>query len=160
MRISVLAITLAVIVAACGTPPEAGSTDTTTTPAAPTTIEVEEPVTSTPGANTELVPTAVAARVDLASRLEVAERDIEITSLALVNWRDGSIGCPEEGMSYTQALVPGALVTLVYAGNEYSYHQGGDGDVFLCENPVEGSFNVSEKGNDALELIPPPGFDE
>ena len=162
MRIKVLVSALALLVAACAVPAESGE-EVTTAPApdttTPTTVALEEPVSSTPSVD-QLIPVAVAARVDLASRLDVSENDIQITSLAAGTWRDGSLGCPEEGMSYTQALVNGTRVTLVYDGTVYSYHLGGDGDIFLCEEPAEDSFTVSKSGDEALQMIPPPGFDE
>ena len=52
-----------------------------------------------------------------------------------VTWRDGSIGCPEPGMNYTQALVPGIRVVLELDGVRYEYHAGGARSIFLCENP-------------------------
>ena len=163
MRITVLVSVLALLAVACAVPADSGG-DTTTTAAPPatmpTTIELEESVSSTPTVDPNLVPTAVAARVDLASRLDVSENDIEITSLAVGTWNDGSLGCPQEGMTYTQALVEGIRVTLVHDGSEYSYHLGGSGEVFLCVEPAEDAFKASKTGNEALELIPPPGFDE
>jgi hypothetical protein len=76
-----------------------------------------------------------------------------------VTWNDGSIGCPQPGVSYTQALVEGARVTLLHEGTTYAYHQGGD-DLFLCEEPAEGSFVVSKDDSGELELIPPPGYND
>ena len=52
-----------------------------------------------------------------------------------MTWRDGSIGCPEPGMNYTQALVPGIRVVLELDGARYEYHAGGARSIFLCENP-------------------------
>ena len=56
-------------------------------------------------------------------------------SVEEVTWRDGSIGCPEPGMNYTQALVPGIRVVLELDGRRYEYHAGGGRSIFLCENP-------------------------
>ena len=52
-----------------------------------------------------------------------------------VTWRDGSLGCPEPGMFYTQALIPGTRTILEVAGKQYHYHSGGNRAPFLCENP-------------------------
>jgi hypothetical protein len=62
-------------------------------------------------------------------------------------------------MSYTQALVEGARVTLTHDDTTYTYHQGG-GDLFLCEQPADGSYTVSKGDSGALELIPPPGYND
>jgi len=161
-------VTIAFAVAACAAPSEplqapdvtTAPAPTTTVGAVDTTIGLEAPIDSSPSVNPNLAPVAIAARVDLASRLGVAEDDIAVTSLAVVNWHDGSIGCPEEGMSYTQALVPGTRVTLEHDGKEYAYHKAADGAVFLCENPATWSYDIAKEGNEDLELTPPPGYDE
>ena len=93
---------------------------------------------------------------DLAQRLSVEQKSIKAESVETGVWSDGSIGCPEPGKLYTQALVPGTRVTLVHAGTTYVYHQGGSGEPFLCEDPSEGSFT----GVEGDKLIPPPRYDE
>ena len=73
---------------------------------------------------------------DLAGRLDVQSDDIKVIVEKNVTWRDGSLGCPKEGMMYTQALVPGMLIVLRVDGSEYEYHSGGGRAPFYCENPV------------------------
>jgi hypothetical protein len=73
---------------------------------------------------------------DLAGRLGVPTGDIKAISEKNVTWRDGSLGCPQKGMMYTQALVPGTLIVLRVDGAEYVYHSGGGRAPFYCENPV------------------------
>jgi hypothetical protein len=75
------------------------------------------------------------ATADLASRLEVDSADIEVISVEEVTWRDGSLGCPEPGMFYTQALVDGTRIVLGAGGRSYHYHAGGNRTPFLCEHP-------------------------
>ena len=41
-----------------------------------------------------------------------AVEDVTVVSYEDVTWPDGALGCPEPGMSYTQALVPGARLVL------------------------------------------------
>lgn len=72
---------------------------------------------------------------DLASRLGVDSEVIEVVSVEEVTWRNGSLGCPQPGMFYTQALVDGLRIVLAVAGRGYHYHQGGQGEPFLCERP-------------------------
>ncbi len=128
---------------------------TTTVADDATTITTEESTLKTnPASDAELVTLAEAARADLATQLGVSEGDIAITSAALVVWNDGSIGCPQPGMSYTQALVDGARITLLHAGTEYIYHQGGD-QPFLCEEPSPGAYVISEEDSGGLQMTPP-----
>ena len=71
---------------------------------------------------------------DLAGRLDVPLNGINAVRVENVTWRDGSLGCPKKGMSYTQALVPGTLIVLRAGDAEYEYHSG-SGDPFYCANP-------------------------
>lgn len=133
---------------------------TTTVAGDSTTITTEEPTLQTnPSSDAELMTLAEAARADLATNLDVPEGDIAVTSAALVVWNDGSIGCPQPGMSYTQALVDGARITLTHAGTEYVYHQGGD-QPFLCNEPSSGSYVISEDDSGRLQMTPPPGYND
>jgi hypothetical protein len=159
---------LALLFASCAAPEEPASQQTTTGVtnfstattggAGPTTTEVF-PLQTVPRTDADLLALAKQARSDLAAHLEVAEEEISITGASAVVWNDGSIGCPKPGMSYTQALVDGARVTLLHDDVAYTYHQGGDG-LFLCEEPAEDSFTVSKDYSGELEMTPPPGFDE
>ncbi|HLS39315.1 MAG TPA: hypothetical protein VK038_00960 [Ornithinicoccus sp.] len=152
------------LLAGCGsqeTPEEPGSTGD----AAPTTEEptTEEPTTEEPtvqptpsddtGATpvppqaalpTGPVPPAVAERpqvrkavADLAQRLGVEESAVTVAGHREVTWRDGSLGCPEPGMMYTQALVPGEQLVLEVDGKLYAYHAATGRDFSYCANPQE-----------------------
>lgn len=72
---------------------------------------------------------------DLSQRLDVSPESITVERAEEVVWRDGSLGCPQPGQFYTQALVHGYRVTLV-AGEQYHYHANDSGYFFLCENPA------------------------
>ena len=50
-----------------------------------------------------------------------------------VTWSDGSLGCPEPGISYTQALVDGYWVELGLTGTTLDYRLSVQGEVRLCE---------------------------
>jgi hypothetical protein len=91
------------------------------------------------------------AMVDLATHLGVAETDIELISMEAVTWSDGSLGCPEPGKSYTQALVDGHRIVLGYGERAYVYHSGGDRGPFLCPNP--------DSKDGGYDFVPPPGDD-
>ncbi len=63
--------------------------------------------------------------------------DIEVVSVEEVTWRDGSRGCAEPGMAYTQALIDGSRITLRVGTTTYEYHSGGSQPPSRCEKPTE-----------------------
>ncbi len=91
----------------------------------------KQPVQSGPESSQQ---TAEAIR-DLSDRLGVPSGEIEVVKESSVTWRDGSMGCPKEGMMYTQALVEGTLIVLRVNGKNYQYHSGKGRPPFYCENP-------------------------
>ena len=85
----------------------------------------------------------LAAREDLAARLGLAPDLVTLSGARPVNWRSGALGCPQPGMSYTDVLVPGALIYLRANGEVYGYHARQGGEPFYCpreraEKPVFG----------------------
>ncbi len=100
--------------------------------------------TTTPGPvspTSATTPTGTAADVpearwkaiidDLAARGITAVP--ELVSAENVTFSDGSLGCPQPGQSYTQALVDGMRVIVAVDGTQYDYRFG-HGDVpRLCE---------------------------
>jgi hypothetical protein len=123
----------ALLLGACGTtepgpPPFQGQpTDTTEEPGMPDSTEP----TASPHDHDAL---AQGAQQDLAQHLDVDADTIEVATIRDVTWPDGSMGCPEPGQMYTQALVDGAYLELVHDGDTYAYHWGQGRDApFLCE---------------------------
>jgi hypothetical protein len=49
-----------------------------------------------------------------------------------VTWSDGSLGCPQPGTMYTQALVPGFRVIAKSPSGELVYHSDVRGNVVTC----------------------------
>ena len=90
---------------------------------APVTGEVPEPVLE--AIRQQLAVDAPGA--DLATATVVRAEAVE--------WSDGSLGCPEPGMMYTQAITPGYHVVISVDGVEYDYRATEAGQVRLCENP-------------------------
>ena len=88
---------------------------------------------SDPGTTDRVVSFALA---DLADRIEVDADSIRVIEAGPVTWSDGSLGCPEPGVSYTQALVDGWRAILEHGDARYSYHAGSDGEPFLCDRPA------------------------
>lgn len=76
----------------------------------------------TPQRDLSFGPQMVAARKDLAGRLGVSEREILFLSGEGETWNDGSLGCPEPGVMYTQAQVRGWVLTFGHDGRTYTYH--------------------------------------
>ena len=70
---------------------------------------------------------------DLASRLKIDASKIEAISAESKTWPDGSLGCPQPGIAYTQVMVDGSLIQLSANGTTYSYHSGGSRAPFLCQ---------------------------
>ncbi|MDH3463085.1 MAG: hypothetical protein OEM32_05605, partial [Acidimicrobiia bacterium] len=66
-------------------------------------------------------------------------------------WTDGSLGCPEPGMSYTQTLVDGWQVLLQVGERLFDYHAGADGIPFLCASPDQ---------DGGYDFMPPPGIND
>lgn len=77
------------------------------------------------------------ARRNLAERLGLDAAKIEIVTYEQVVWRDGSLGCPQPGMMYTQALVDGYLIRLRAGDEYYNYHGARGRDPFLCSSGLE-----------------------
>ena len=73
-----------------------------------------------------------AARADAARRTGVGAESLLLISAESVTWSDGSLGCPQPGMMYTQALVPGYRVRLRGPDGEMDYHASARGALVLC----------------------------
>jgi hypothetical protein len=70
---------------------------------------------------------------DLSKRTGVDRQEIEILRDQAVIWSDGSLGCPQPGVFYTQALVPGYWVVLQVREVEYDYRASERGYFLLCQ---------------------------
>lgn len=123
------------------------SEQTTTTP--PT---LESTVPEIPPSNPDSAPETVVDRavLDLVTRTNVSPDAVTVVVAESKTWPDGSLGCPQPGLSYTQALVDGSRVLLEAEGRLYAYHAGSDGEPFLCESGAE---------DGGYDFVPPPGFD-
>lgn len=76
----------------------------------------------TPQRDLSFGPQMVAARKDLASRLGVSEREVLFLSGEGKTWNDGSLGCPEPGVMYTQAQVHGWVLKFGHRQKVFTYH--------------------------------------
>jgi hypothetical protein len=82
---------------------------------------------------------------DLAQRLSVRPSELQVLAVESVTWNDGSLGCPQPGQAYTQALVPGLRVLFQHAGKTYQYHAAEKGSFVYCPNPSERAGHFDEK---------------
>jgi hypothetical protein len=67
-----------------------------------------------------------------AALARVDREQLVIVRAESVVWNDGSLGCPEPGMMYTQALVNGYWVVIDVAGQKYDFRVGSRGSFRLC----------------------------
>ena len=58
---------------------------------------------------------------EAAALAKVAREQLVIVRAQPVVWNDGSLGCPEPGKMYTQALVNGYWVVIEAAGQTYDF---------------------------------------
>jgi hypothetical protein len=101
-------------------------------PTASQADETAEPVTPVADIS-EAGLAAVVARA--AEEAGVAIDEVRVVSAEEVTWPDGSLGCPEPGMGYTQALVAGFRVVLEIGGDELNFHAAQGGEFRFCEDP-------------------------
>jgi acyl-CoA synthetase (AMP-forming)/AMP-acid ligase II len=66
----------------------------------------------------------------------------ETSSAEQVEWSDGSLGCPQKGMDYTQALVDGELLMLRVEQALFQYHSARGGPFTYCAAP-DASYTVT-----------------
>jgi hypothetical protein len=69
---------------------------------------------------------------DAAARAKVGRDKLVIVRAEPVIWNDGSLGCPEAGKMYTQALVNGYWVVIEASGKTYDFRVGRGGSFRLC----------------------------
>lgn len=76
-----------------------------------------------------------AAMTAEAERSGISAEAVTVAGYADVTWSDGSIGCPKDGMMYTQALVPGHQLILEVDGEYRSYHAAEGKPFSYCAQP-------------------------
>lgn len=83
---------------------------------------------------------------DLSTRINLGSIEIQTLSATQVTWRSGAMGCPQPGMNYTEAMVPGVLIILAAEGKQYRYHGSRHGRPKYC--PDGRSESPSPTGNE------------
>jgi hypothetical protein len=69
---------------------------------------------------------------EAAKLANVPPQQLVIVRAESVVWNDGSLGCPEPGMEYAQALINGYWVLIKAAGQTFDFRVGGGGSFRLC----------------------------
>lgn len=96
------------------------------------------------------VPQALLERImaDLEGRTGAPRSEFLIERAGAVQWNDGSLGCPQPGQVYTQAIVPGYQVVLRHGETSYDYHAAERGFLILCEDGrgLTGQIGGKKKG--------------
>lgn len=135
---------IALALAACSsmkpTPQPPTNPAETPTPEMPAYPGVAYPVETVPPESTPQVleiPQEVMESIlaDLETRLGEKPANVEVLRSEPVTWSDGSLGCPEPGVFYTQALVEGYWVELKVGEATYDYRVGNpQTPPVLCQN--------------------------
>ncbi|MFP5416158.1 MAG: hypothetical protein ACLGHZ_04665 [Actinomycetes bacterium] len=150
MRRLVTLLTGALLAAGCSAVPGEGASPVTLPPSAtraPTPVGPTASDEGGPSASGGLVngqapggpgtPVPLPEDLKEAIRTDLEARDVDASRLVVVSslgktWSDGSWGCPEPGMAYTQALVPGLHVIVEADGIQYDYRFGDGPTPRLC----------------------------
>lgn len=142
---TVVLVGVALTATACGsTPAEPGSSSpapsgpASSTPAAPTPSPSASATGPSVPPDVRERPAVRAAIEDAAGRRSVLADRVDIAAFTPVTWNDGSLGCPQEGMSYTQATVDGELLILRVGTALLQYHGRVGGPYTYCATPSGG----------------------
>jgi hypothetical protein len=74
-----------------------------------------------------------AAKADLASRLGVAEDEINVEGVEFVEWPDSCLGVSQPDMVCAEVITPGYRIILEANGQTYEYHTDGGPQAVLAE---------------------------
>lgn len=104
---------------------------------------------STPDPVVGEVPEELLAAIleDAETRAAAEGEDLVVVRAEAVTWNDGSLGCPQPGMIYTQALVDGYWVVLEVGDQQFDYRAATSGYFALCERDL--SLPAITPGSDA-----------
>jgi len=83
-------------------------------------------------ANPTLQSVTDAVRADASRRTGLDVAKLEIQESVAMTWVDGSLGCPQPGMTYTMALVPGYRIRIKAGQQILDYHASARGYWVLC----------------------------
>lgn len=139
-RLLLAGITLLLMGCTAATPGGASSSTSAdgSAPAAPVVI----PPAATPsgGVSVTGIPGDLLNAIldDAVERSGLPTDSLIVTRAESVTWNDGSLGCPEPGMFYTQALVNGYQIVVDAEGRALDYRVQDNGLFRLCEQILRG----------------------
>lgn len=85
-----------------------------------------------PRSNEALRNAIDAALADAARRTGRDAASLKLVSVEAVVWPDGGLGCPEPGVVYTMAPVPGYRIRVRAEERLLDYHASRQGNLVLC----------------------------
>lgn len=131
---------------ACGgaATPTTGSDSTGSTgaspsamPSASTAAGGDAPVAGTPG-NDMLLGTGEMEKTMmtmLSATISKPEETLKLQNKEAMEWSNGALGCPKEGMMYTEMIVSGYKLTYTDGTQTYDIHTDSTGqNAVLCDN--------------------------
>lgn len=74
---------------------------------------------------------------DLATHLDLDPKFITVIEVRPVTWPDSSLGCPQEGMMYTQVETDGYQLFLSAGGQEYVFHADMSENLIFCADKTQ-----------------------
>ena len=156
MRTLSFIVTACVVLAAC----RAGASEEPAVPKRPAAQRAPQatPPSELPQVDASL-PAELRTRViaDAARRAGTSAANVTVQSAQALNWPDGSLGCPQAGVMYTQAIVPGYRVLVVAGERRFDYRipHGISRGIPRGDGLPEGELQVCEASFHG-ELIEPP----
>jgi hypothetical protein len=124
------------VLAACAAPagaPDASASDREPSGSPLETVQASASADPAPDAPHGIPQAAWDAILDdLSGRVDDPVSTATVVTAEAMTWNDGSLGCPQPGQVYTQALVEGYQVILAVDGREFDYRVGAGSDVRLC----------------------------
>ncbi len=85
------------------------------------------------------------ARAQAAEEAGAVAAQLTVVAAQAVTWPDGSLGCPQPGVMYTQALVPGYRVVLALGQRQWVFHANARGSLVRCP-PDRATPHLPEQG--------------
>lgn len=123
MKMIILGAAAALVLSACASTNDVETEDeSNTTPSVGESLSSSSPSpapaddSGSVGLGEDIPSQVRGAMADLAAYLGVSTDVIDWISQEEVEWPDGSLGCPQPGMSYTQAVVNGSLIVFEVGG--------------------------------------------
>jgi len=129
---------LGVLVVGCSSTGPASSPSSSLPRRPSASLDLPATVPPSPAPVTGEVPASVLESIRQRLAEEAPDSNLATVTVVraeAVQWPDGSLGCPERGVVYTQAIVPGYHVVFAVDGREYDYRVTETGSVRRCEGP-------------------------